>query len=205
MDGVCWFDSGKAYCFLTHQHKEIEMSSTDGLEKQLEKEKPPVVIVSVVCRVAIPPKLFEWAAEQPVGVTQIPEELLGPRQVRINANALGIVPAVLKWHRDAYIPTLKPRTAADLVDNGLAEYLPQSLLTYSREDYLKDNDVQANVEEFTRVSRSDAEKVIVAVVGESRSPLAVCRNIVSGCQKEETLVEDAEGAVNAACVFLIEY
>ena len=48
------------------------------------------------------------------------------------------------------------------------------------------------------------ELVIVAVIGESRSPLSVCRNIVSGCQNPESLLTDAQGAIEAASVFLIE-
>ena len=57
---------------------------------------------------------------------------------------------------------------------------------------------------YDRVLNSGAESVLVAIIGESRSALSVCRNIVSGCQTSVTLKKDAEGAVEAACVLLIE-
>jgi hypothetical protein len=59
-------------------------------------------------------------------------------------------------------------------------------------------------EEHKRVNESDAELIVVAVIGESRSTKAVCRNIVSGCQNEQTLVQDAQAAIESDRVFLIE-
>ena len=156
-------------------------------------------IISNVCRV-------EQLSEEVValatpGVVEIPKDLMAPRQVYIQGKEIKVA-ATLKRHRGSLIPTISTETAAQLVGEGSAEYKPQSLLSYTREDYLADPDVKKDIEEYERVKTSDAELVIVAVIGENRSPLAV-RNIVSSCQPEK-LKADAEGAVECSDVILIE-
>ena len=170
--------------------------------------------VSNVCRVKFEGELLDWANEQEVGITEIPQDycrvrthqLLAPRQIKMkNLGHDSITfPTVTKWHRDAWISTVTPATAQELVENKLAEYCTQSILIYGVEDYLADNDVASNLEEVKRAKDSGADKVIVAVISENRSTLSVCRNIVSGCQKEDKLKEDAAGALVAASCFLIE-
>ena len=75
------------------------------------------------------------------------------------------------------------------------------------EDYLADNDVQEDSEELAKAQASaadGAEVVVVAVVGESRSTLSVCRNIVSGCQDNARLVDEARDAIEAHSCFIVE-
>ena len=164
-------------------------------------------IVSNVCRVKFKGELLEWADAQEAGITEIPQELLAPRQLKMkNLGHISAItfPTVAKWYRDAWISTVMPATAQVLVENKIAEYCTQSILIYGVEDYLADNDVASNLKEVKRAKDSGADKVIVAVIGENRSTLSVCRNIVSGCQKEDKLEEDAAGALVAASCFLIE-
>tara|TARA_Y100000034_G_scaffold96439_1_gene117430 strand:- start:658 stop:1011 length:354 start_codon:yes stop_codon:yes gene_type:complete len=116
-----------------------------------------------------------------------------------------MIPATLKWHRDGYVTTLARCWADWLVDRGEASYVPQYLLTCTRADYLSDPDVVAMPEELERVTNSLAELVIVAVIGDNRSALSVCRNLVSGCQSfNNLLIDEAKGAIEAASVFLVE-
>lgn len=160
--------------------------------------------VSNVCRVNVTPELAALAISP--GIHVIPESVLQPRQVRIKQTDLNI-PATMRYHRDAYVPVIATDVAADLVREGKAEYAEQRLLVYSMDDYLSDPDVQADNKEFEKADAAQsagAEVVIVAVIGENRSPLSVVRNIVSGCQKPESLEADAKGAIEAASVFLIE-
>jgi hypothetical protein len=159
--------------------------------------------VSNVCRVEITDELAALAA---TGITRIPPGLLPPRQVKVSETDLTFA-AEMKYHRDAFIPTVSRATAHALVGNGNAEYAEQKLLCYSMADYLADNDVKNDAEELAKAQAAadaGAELVIVAVIGENRSPLSVCRNIVSGCQNPESLLTDAQGAIEAASVFLIE-
>lgn len=158
-------------------------------------------IVSSVCRAELSPEILNLV--NGAGVIPLPLDVLPPRQVKLLPNC-GEIPAVLKWHRDAYIPTINRVTADRLVSEGKAAPELQSLLVYSKETYLLDSDVAAMPDEFKRVSKSDADFVVVAVIGENRSPLSVCRNITSGCQDMSTLNDDAKGAVDASNTILIE-
>ena len=164
-------------------------------------------IVSNVCRVKFEGELLEWADAQKAKITKIPEELLAPRQIKLRPawtkDELSF-PSIMKWHRDAWIPTVTTATAKGLVENRDAEYCTQSALIFDRDDYLADNDVVSKPEEIQRVNDSGADKVIVGVIGENRSALAVCRDIVSGCQKEDGLHVAAARAIEAASCFLIE-
>jgi hypothetical protein len=117
------------------------------------------------------------------------------------------VPAVLKPHRDGVIPVLRRKDAQCLVDSKIAVWEPQRALVVTVIDYLEDKDVKARPEEIERTISHAARGVnlvLVAIIGESRSPLAVCRNVVSGCQKPERLVDDAKKAMAAANVYLVE-
>jgi hypothetical protein len=156
---------------------------------------------SFACRIEITEAIA--ALVEGPGITPIPTEVLKPRQIKIASPGLD-VDARLRWHRDAYVATVTHAMAASLVAAGKAEWCSQGLLTFTVEDYLADPDVKSNHEEVQAVKNSAADLVAVAVIGESRSPLSVCRNIVSGCQDPEKLVEDAKGAVEAASIFLIE-
>lgn len=163
--------------------------------------------VSNICRVEMTQELLDLAK---VGKTPIPETVLKPRQVRLlpdNGLIFGWRGATIKWHRDAYIIALPRHHAESLVETGHAVWCEQSLLCYSMEDYLADSDVQADAEELAKAQASaadGAEVVIVAVIGESRSTLSVCRNIVSGCQDNARLVDDAKAAIEAHSCFIVE-
>jgi hypothetical protein len=165
------------------------------------------VYVSNVCRVDLPQEVLDLAKP---GMVEIPPELLAPRQLRWRGPASQLdgpqtmVEATLKCHRGSLVATISRRVAKVLVEAGTGEYEPQLLLSYTRKDYLKDPDVIADVAEYGRAAKSDAELIVVAVVGNNQSPLTVVRNIVSGCQKLGTIMEDAEGALDAANVLLIE-
>ena len=153
-------------------------------------------IFSSICRVDNEALL---SIAQP-GIVNIPADILSPRQCRITG--VESVPATLKSHRGQLIPCVSTSVASKLVADGMAEYLEQKLLTYTHADYISDADVKDNAEEIKRVEGHDL--VVVAVIGDNRSALAVCRNIVSGCQDESSLVKDAQGALDASSVFLIE-
>ena len=162
--------------------------------------------VSNVCRAEMTQELLDLA--QP-GITPIPETVLAPRQAKLLTKN-GFVEAKgasLKWHRDAWVTVLPRHHAETLVEAGHATWCEQSLLCYSMEDYLADNDVQEDSEELAKAQASaadGAEVVVVAVVGESRSTLSVCRNIVSGCQDNARLVDEARDAIEAHSCFIVE-
>lgn len=142
------------------------------------------------------------------GVNPVPVEVIPARQLRIlDPDSVGPLRVTLKPHRGSMIAVIPEHVAADLVRSGDAEPVNQALLVYSMSDYLSDKDVQADVDEFERANaaaNAGEDLVAVAMIGESRSTLAVCRNIVSGCQNAETLVDDARGAMDASNVFLVE-
>jgi hypothetical protein len=158
------------------------------------------VFVSFACRVELSQEVLDLVKEP--GIIDIPTDLLPARQMKLKGECE--IPSRLKWHRDAFISTISRETANDLwlVDKG--DYLMQSLLVFSMDDYLSDTDVIADDAEYKRAKSSGCHLVVVAVIGENRSPLSVCRNIVSGCQDMEKLKSEAEGAVGAASVVLIE-
>jgi hypothetical protein len=145
------------------------------------------------------------------GINEIPEGILGYRQIEIGMFAAetadGGLPCRLKYHRGTWVPVVSRKMAADLIAEGAARALPQRALCYGIEEYLNDPDVQADEKEFKRAIQAHQEGeavVLVAIIGDDRSPLAVCRNIVSGCQKMETIVSDAQGAMKSANTFLVE-
>ena len=162
--------------------------------------------VSNVCRAEMTQELLDLA--QP-GITPIPETVLAPRQVRlVSENGFREAKGVgIKWHRDAYVTVIPRHHAETLVEAGHATWCEQSLLCYTMENYLADNDVQADAEELAKAQASaadGAEVVVVAVIGDSRSTLSVCRNIVSGCQDNARLVDDARDAIEAHSCFIVE-
>jgi len=143
------------------------------------------------------------------GVTQIPDGILQPRQLRLTDGRKGApkIDADLKLHRGTWIPVLDRTVASHMIFTGRGVWEPQSLLVAAMPDYLADPDVQADAEELIRAQAAkDAgvELVVVAVIGNDRSTLAICRNIVSGCQDMTRLIEDAKGAMEASDVFLVE-
>jgi len=133
----------------------------------------------------------------------IPEGLLPPRQIRFTAEVKEVA-CSLKLHRGSLIPVLSRGVAAELVRDRVAAWEPQRALLYSKAEYLADEEVKADPVETKKVITSGAATVLVAIIGESRSALAVCRNIVKKCQLPEKLEEDAAGAVEAALVYLVE-
>ncbi len=162
--------------------------------------------VSNVCRVEISQELLDLAKE---GVTPIPESVLAPRQVRLlEETGFHLTEWVtLKWHRDAYVTVISRNGAETLVETGHATWCEQKLLCYSMEDYLNDNDVKEDSEELAKAQAAaddGAELAVVAVIGGSRSTLSVCRNIVSGCQDNARLVDEARDAVEAQSCFIVE-
>lgn len=158
------------------------------------------VIQSSVCRVKLSEEVLALATGP--GKFEIPVALLAPRQIKIRPDS-GQFNAKLVWHRDAYVPVIHSQVAEAMVFAGQAEYCKQYLLVYALADYLEDSDVIANPVEFKRVSDSGAELVAVAVIGDNRSALSVCRNIVSGCSVAHP-IEAAKGAIEASSIFLIE-
>ena len=164
------------------------------------------MMTSSVCRVRSE-TLEAFLQDKGPGMHVIPEAVLQPRQVRINCITSKSFPATLRAHRGSWIVVLAQEVAERLVASGHANWEPQKALVYSMDEYLGDPDVFNNVEERVRATdarASGATTVLVAIVGESRSALAVCRNIASGCQKLDKLKTDAEGAVSAANVYLVE-
>lgn len=155
---------------------------------------------SFVCMVELTPAMIALAAP---GMVPVPSDVLAPRQIEI-LSTFCKVPAVLKFHRDMYVPMI-PKIEADfLVKVGDARYCEQSLLFYTMDQYLSDPDVLGNKEEHAKALTSGAKLVLVAVIGDNRSCGSVCRNIVSGCQDPLKLVDDAKGALASANIFLIE-
>ena len=141
------------------------------------------------------------------GKTEIPEKLMKARQVRLT-RPVGEgthIAARLVRHRGSTVPALSYAVANELVRDGVAQWEPQWLLCYTVADYKADPDVQGDAAELARLDGwADDELVAVAMVGESRSTLAVCRNIVSGCQKPEKLVSEAAAAIKDNEVYLVE-
>ena len=182
------------------------------------------VHISNVCRANLPAQVLELIDQ--TGIIPIPEDMLEPRQIKITSQDVQ-VPAHLKFHRDAFITVISPQAAVWLVEQAKAEYMPQSLLVYSMLDYLEDSDVKNDPEEYNAAQESMAEFVLVAVVGDNRSTLSACRNIVSAIDdwrttgtrnrsdrfadhhyEEERLIQQildqAKGAIESQKVFLIE-
>lgn len=153
---------------------------------------------------AMPSQEFVDSITEP-GHHVIPTDIMAPRQVRITDTKGGFkIPSTQKLHRGSWVTTVTREDANMLVTNGYAEWEPQSLMVMAIGAYLNDEDVIADAEETDAANNCDESLVAVAIIGESRSTLAVCRNIVSGCQKVSTLVSDAEGAIAAANIFLVE-
>jgi hypothetical protein len=165
------------------------------------------VFISNVCRLLVDDvKEIEESVKLVPGKNLIPPEVWPFRQIRITNPgwAVGTV-ACLKMHRGSLVSTLSRAVATELVRDKVAEIMPQWLLCYTGADYKADPDVMKDVEEAARCNNLlDDDIVAVAMVGENRSTLAVCRNIVSGCQNPDTLVADAKGAMEASNVFLVE-
>jgi len=165
------------------------------------------MITSNVCRVHSA-ELEAFLADKGSGMHVIPETVLAPRQVRlVDLRNIIEIPAVLKPHRGSMIPVISRDAATTLVSRKVAQWEPQKALVYDINAYIRDPDVANNAEELARAMAakdSGETLVLVAIIGESRSALAVCRNIVSGCQKPDKLKDDAEGAVSAANVYLVE-
>jgi hypothetical protein len=166
------------------------------------------VHVSNFCRAEITPAVQELANREGAGKHKISHDLMPSRQVKITmGNNWEEIPATLKWHRDAWIATIDRAYAEILVQDDSAEWEPQFLLVYEMENYLADNDVLQDSEEMARATvaaEDGATMVIVAVIGESRSTLSVCRNIVSGCQNDALLKDNAKDAVEAHSCFVVE-
>lgn len=162
--------------------------------------------VSNVCRIgAALVNEIETSISVKPGINAIPVEMLEPRQIKItDTDGCKAAPirAGLKEHRGSMIPVIEREVARELVRDKVAEWLPQGLLVYTMEDYLADND--PDIKDRAVAKASGEELVAVAVVGENRSALAVCRNIVSGCQNMDKLEDDAKGAMEASNIFLVE-
>lgn len=178
-----------------------------------------MTFVSNVCRISqeIVDRIAAEVTLLP-GINTIPEGVLAPRQVKIiDPDLAGYVPATLKPHRGSMIATISRDQANNLVRaGGIAQWCPQSLLCYSMDEYIADPDVQADTAELARAKEAkyldslegggsgELLVVAVAVIGDNRSSLSVCRNIVSGCQKMDRLTLDAAGALESSNIFLVE-
>ena len=164
------------------------------------------IIISAICRAVLPNAVL--ALVDRAGIIPIPSDLMDPRQIKVIPSMGEDFPARVKYHRGQMITTITLVTADELVDQHKAEYLPQSLLVYSRENYLDASQVTGD--EFDRVTESDAELVVVAVIGDNRSPLAVVRNMAEmntegiGLGDLQEMKEQAADALEAVNVVLIE-
>jgi len=160
---------------------------------------------SNVCRIEPSFELVDFLEGKGAGMHEIPSNLLEPRQVKVtNVAGAGSTAATLRFHRGSLVPVVTRKVAEAMVADNIAEWCPQSALVYTRENYLYDKDVQANQLEYDQARQSGEALVLVAIVGESRSPLAVCRNIVSGCCKLDSVYEEAKGAIEASNTLLVE-
>ena len=150
--------------------------------------------------------LADWVDSMGDGVHLIPEGMLDPRQIEIDVSKLGDAPinVVLKEHRGSLITVVSKLDAKCMVDIGMAKYLPQKALVYTMKAYLDDPDIQGNHTEYDKADSSGDDLVLVAIIGESRSALSVCRNIVSGSQDMTEVIKDAKGAMSVSNVFLVE-
>ena len=164
------------------------------------------MFLSNVCRIIMNSMLADWVDSMGAGMHLIPEGMLDPRQIEIDVSRLGDAPVnvVLKEHRGSLITVVSKIDAKCMVDIGMAKYLPQKALVYTMKAYLDDPDIQGNHTEFDKADSSGDDLVLVAIIGESRSALSVCRNIASGCQDMTKVVKDAKGAMSASNVFLVE-
>ncbi len=90
------------------------------------------VIVASICRVAIQPHLLEMAAEFGPGIVPLTSEDMPPREIIVfpqeDDGPKVTFDAIMRWHRDAYVPTVTSATAECLVTERLAKFAPQSLL-----------------------------------------------------------------------------
>lgn len=166
------------------------------------------VHVSNVCRLSATDAAKVCGLELHAGMNELPISLLHPRQVLVTEpSKTNIIRCELKFHRGTLVPVLERGVAEELVRDGVAKWCPQKALVYTITDYINDPDVLKNREELAKAEaaqKTGVNLVLVAIVGDNRSPLSVCRNIVSGCQKMENLKKDAEGAMDASNIFLVE-
>ena len=165
------------------------------------------MFVSNVCRLskneveAISPFIHD------AGKTEIPFDVLKPRQIVINKQPDLIGSIELKRYRGNMIPVIPRPCAERMIVNGLATWSPQWALVFTIDACLNDKDVLNDKVEYERVlqaKNNGKTLALIAIIGENRSPLAVCRNIVSGCQDIRYLIDDAKGAMDSADVFLVE-
>lgn len=167
-------------------------------------------IISNVCRVAH--DIIDVIANAIVlvpGKNEIPDSLIAFRQIDIHeAKSVGPhIACMLKEHRGTLVPVLARSVANELIRDRVASAVPQQLLVYDINDYIADNNVQTDAAELERATTARADGallVVVAMIGDNRSALSVCRNIVSGCQNMDTLHNDAAGAISASNTFLVE-
>ena len=157
------------------------------------------IMVSNICRVSFTKEQMKKIVTAGI----IPCDL-EPRQIKMSETEAGdTVPCTLKWHRGSLIPTITKEKAKSLVECNRGIYMPQSLLVYTGEDYRGDSDVSS--EESSRTATADL--VVVAVIGENRSPLSFCRNVSSGNLALTDIVkvrEEADKAMLSSNVILIE-
>ena len=162
---------------------------------------------SNVCRAEIGYNVFKDV--KTAGIHPAPEGMQY-RQVKLleDHNVLR-VPAKMKKHRGEWIPVMSRSDADSLISFGVATPVKQSLLFYTIEDYVNDNDVKNDAEELARAKKHQSLfpecVVLVAVISDiGRSALAVARNVVSGCQNMDELKSDCDKALQASSCILVE-
>lgn len=168
------------------------------------------ITISDILRVDLTP---EGVAEIEAGwdlqgsATQhIPCNIIPYRQVRLSVEAPQIIDCNLKMHRGDYIPVISRATSNKLIADGHAEAEEQSWLVQSRLEYLADPEMSSPecAGEKERVEGLPGDTlIVVAMIGNSRSPLSFTRNVVNKVTTDE-FVEEAEKALTSANVFLVE-
>ena len=165
------------------------------------------MFVSNVCRLTMKEVETIIPLIREPGKTFIPFDVLPPHYVTLNENMDSTGGVELRRHRGTMIPVILRRQAECLVSRGMAAWSRQWALVFTIDDCLTDKDVLADKVEYENLlqAKNNGETlVLIALIGENRSALAVCRNIVSGCQDIRHLIDDAKGAMESADVFLVE-
>jgi len=160
------------------------------------------MFISMFCRVKDFPR---WILDMEPGQHPVPKEEMEPRQIRLIPEKLK-GQKVLIWmseHRGSMIQIIQRHIAISLIAEGKATWEEQKALVCSMDEYLVDEHVVPHPEEIERAKASGAKKVLVAFIGENRSPLAFTRNVRDGVTKEN-YKEEAAAAMRAADVILVE-
>ena len=162
------------------------------------------MFISYIMRAVVPQDFLDGITQP--GFHPIDLEVLPPREIAVSIDA-EFKGRFIKDKRNQGILTMSRAEAERLVAEGKGSYEAQRLLVYSMADYLADKDVLRNSAELSKATAAANQGetlVAVAVVGESRGPITVLRNVVSGCQNPDELVEEAQKALDKSTYVSVE-